>query len=263
MDTDFPEESTPSTRTKTERRSKKSEQQFDTTDYDREMAKPENWKQDPKHEHSSIYIGPRFDRNRQLIPKYMKKKDIDAFVDKLPDNKLGYLSSDYEGVYGVLPQLFELCRGIVRRDHGYENKNSETEKAKKAAEEVKLEFEQIMALIPQVTEEESAMAINILRMMDWPYMRVFGDRMQYTEVDYDWIKVKNDQRNWNLEEAIKTYWHKEPTLKIKHHRFLYKQFLYKFDIPTYFTSLDPDQISHNVQYHKDYNGWKDRTEPLK
>lgn len=151
------------------------------------------------------------------------RKDIDKFVDnQLSDVEIDSNYSIRKGILDVemkeldtVRKILTIAREIQHHDCSFENLNSEKERAELIATDMIEGYEKIKVLLPMVKEEFAEIVIEGLRVMNYPYVRVLGDRLSYRK---DIVTGKD------YETLIKNLYNSE-ILKIKAKRYHLKKYL--------------------------------------
>ena len=78
----------------------------------------------------------------------------------------------------LLHRILVLCKGIVRHDISFENKMSEVERAKKVADVIQKEYDELVILVEQVEPKDTGLVKEMLKVLDHPWMRVLGDQLK-------------------------------------------------------------------------------------
>ena len=173
----------------------------------------------------SFYIN---DLGRKRKVPCMKPKVINDFVDNLKNH---YFSRK---VKSNLIELTNLVNRISNYDRSIENKCSYEKSAEKIALEIQDIYTRITEIMPLITEEEAALAIEILHGANIMFLRIIGDKL---------ARVKLENGN-NLEFNIKTLYRDE-TLKEKAGRFHLKQALLKMN------PLETEDLNYLTRFVKD------------
>ena len=157
--------------------------------------------------------------------KLKTQNDIDIFVNTLTDEEIDrfFIQSHLELPPSTLQQITLICRRIVQYDNGLENKITEIERCKEYAQEIKAHYENLLLLIEQIPDEQAAETIEVLHSINYMFLRVLGDQLDYIK-----YPKENDNRfnQPNLEDKIKNLYDNK-TLKRKHKRHVLKVHLMK------------------------------------
>ncbi len=149
------------------------------------------------------------------------EKDIDAFIKTLSDEQIDKIYFSNPPEQTPIIRLTISIRRIQAIDSTFENKNDEIERAKKVAIFVKEEIKIIEnEILPLIKDEEAELAVEIMKVADYPYIRVFGDQMKY---------LKYDDNNTNVEDKLKNLYN-HPVIIRKVKRNFIKQQLLKLDL---------------------------------
>lgn len=100
--------------------------------------------------------------------------------------------------------LVRYCTEIAHSDMNFQNLRSEVEYAKKIAQNNLERAEKIRSLIEQIPQEQAGLALAVLHIMEFPYMRVLGDQMQ--DIPFE---------GTNLEDWVRSICYKCESLKAK------------------------------------------------
>lgn len=149
-------------------------------------------------------------------------KEINVFVDSITDEELKYFHAYGGFCQTPAESIMILAREIQSFDSQFQNLRSEVAMAESVAKQIFERYELIKDLIPQIADEEAAVVIQGLRVMNYMYMRVLGDKL----CSY---KLENGDK-FDLETAIKTLWECDE-LKIKNNRNQLRKILLGVKIP--------------------------------
>lgn len=119
------------------------------------------------------------DRKQAKKPKKLTLDRIKKFFAENPDRYAEvnrHLCVKHER--SKLERLLDICTYVVHADTNFQNLNSETKAAEVTAQRVLKLAEDMVSIIETVTQEEAAVVIKILEVMDLCYVRVFGDTME-------------------------------------------------------------------------------------
>jgi hypothetical protein len=103
-----------------------------------------------------------------------------------------------------IEKLIELCRSIVNLDDNYQGLWTEVEHAKRDAELILEMAKEIKVIIDNTKQEDARLTQTILKILDVPFKRVLGDRIDDLELDYmdleSWLKTQywKNERLTNL-----------------------------------------------------------------
>jgi hypothetical protein len=125
----------------------------------------------------------------------LKRKLTLEQVRKLTDEQQGEIyprGNRWQHEPTKLERLLVLCNSVAGKDHNFENLNTERKMAEKIANDTLALCVEINSIIETVTQEEAGMAMEVLHVMNIPYMRVFGDAMNRLTFQgknlEDWVK---------------------------------------------------------------------------
>lgn len=148
------------------------------------------------------------------------EKDIDAFIKTLTDEQLDKIYYNNPPEETPIIRLMIMIRRIQANDASFENKTDEIPRAKKLALEVKEQIKIIEEeILPAIKDEDAELAIEILKVANYMYIRVFGDQMQY---------LKYEDKS-SVEDKLKNLYD-HPILKRKVKKIFIKQQLLKMDL---------------------------------
>lgn len=146
-------------------------------------------------------------------------------------------------------ELLDISISIQRNDSNFQNLESERKYAEKIAKEIhETSYPRLLVLIPLIEDRDAKAAIRALRILDHPYMRVFGDRMDSIKVEPHSGMKNYNERDHDLETAIKSL-HRVEELKFKHERYEAFVYLQSLEIPPNYP-LNTELIIQELNDHR-------------
>lgn len=98
-----------------------------------------------------------------------------------------------------LERLLELCHRISTYDFGYQNLSSEVPRAEKEALEILELAKEVKSIVDNIGMEDARMAKGILKIMNVPFMRVLGDRLE--RIPFEGTNLEKWLKNVGYDDA--------------------------------------------------------------
>jgi len=123
------------------------------------------------------------------VESYWDRNDIEEYVDLLTDEQIkntkywfGGIPVDNVDVPAVVAGIIIKINQLIDFNGKFYNRSDEVESARTAAQEMKVIFEELQALLPQVDEKDAKAVQEILRRLDIRWVHVLSDQMSYAEI---------------------------------------------------------------------------------